>query len=402
MGRKSCHQIAGALLVLVVFSCFAGCGSVPKASLAGNFYTYDYELLLSFTESSYLYQQSAGMRMYQDYTKTVSNVVVQMQDSGFVEPDYGYLLEISPSGRISSSDNASVTGKYYDDGTFYWQGVEESSGALRNLLVRGKLLPSKAQNRADSRYNGSFVLTDPGTGREQQVLVQDGLYFWQYAQPAEGDFEPWPLVVQPDGSIGYHLEMITRSGMAGMYDMTFSSEVHTSGQVELDGSISVSSITKTLGTGMMAPQEAKVNYVATSGSQQLQEKLGQEMGRTLAGGSKAASKNLAGEIRKNSPPLWFAADLDTSPGVAAGRGMKRHEDRAVALELAEAAAVAEAISAISITVARESRGYETNQERRLYEVVETVASRSHDYRVVNSLYDSESSTAYVMVEMEVE
>lgn len=402
MGRKSCHQIAGALLVLVVFSCFAGCGSVPKASLAGNFYTYDYELLLSFTESSYLYQQSAGMRMYQDYTKTVSNVVVQMQDSGFVEPDYGYLLEISPSGRISSRDNASVTGKYYDDGTFYWQGVEESDGVLRNLLVRGKLLPSRAQDRADSRYDGSFVLTDPGTGREQQVLVQDGLYFWHYAQPKEDDFEPWPLVVQPDGTIVYSLEMITRSGMVGMYDMTFSSEVYTSGQVELDGSISVSSITKTLGTGMMAPQEAKVNYVATSGSQQLQEKLGQEMGRTLAGGSKAASKNLAGEIRKNPPPLWFVADLDTTPGVAAGRGMKRHEDRAVALELAEAAAVAEAISAISITVARESRGHETSQERRLYEVVETVASRSHDYRVVNSLYDSESSTAYVMVEMEVE
>ncbi|MBQ7365958.1 MAG: hypothetical protein IJW57_01900 [Spirochaetaceae bacterium] len=402
MGRKSCHQIAGALLVLVVFSCFAGCGSVPKASLAGNFYTYDYELLLSFTESSYLYQQSAGMRMYQDYTKTASNVVVQMQDSGFVEPDYGYLLEISPSGRISSRDNASVTGKYHDDGTFYWQGVEESGGVLRNLLVRGKLLPSRAQDRADSRYDGSFVLTDPGTGREQQVLVQDGLYFWHYAQPKEDDFEPWPLVVQPDGTIVYSLEMITRSGMVGMYDMTFSSEVYTSGQVELDGSISVSSITKTLGTGMMAPQEAKVNYVATSGSQQLQEKLGQEMGRILAGGTKSASKNLSGGGRKNPPHLWFVADLDTSTDVVAGRGMKWHEDRAVALELAEAAAVAEAISAISITVARESRGYETNQERRLYEVVETVASRSHDYRVVNSLYDSESSTAYVMVEMEVE
>lgn len=402
MGRKSCHQIAGALLVLVVFSCFTGCGSVPKASLAGNFYTYDYELLLSFTESCYLYQQSAGMRMYQDYTKTASNVVVQMQDSGFVEPDYGYLLEISPSGRISSRDNASVTGKYHDDGTFYWQGVEESGGVLRNLLVRGKLLPSRAQDRADSRYDGSFVLTDPGTGREQQVLVQDGLYFWHYAQPKEDDFEPWPLVVQPDGTIVYSLEMITRSGMVGMYDMTFSSEVYTSGQVELDGSISVSSITKTLGTGMMTPQEEKINYVATSGSQQLQEKLGQEMGRTLAGGSKAASKNLSGGGRKNPPPLWFVADLDTSTDVVAGRGMKSHGDSSVALELAEAAAVAEAISAISITVARESRGYETNQERRLYEVVETVASRSHDYRVVNSLYDSESSTAYVMVEMEVE
>ena len=402
MGRKSCHQIAGALLVLVVFSCFAGCGSVPKASLAGNFYTYDYELLLSFTESCYLYQQSAGMRMYQDYTKTVSNVVVQMQDSGFVEPDYGYLLEISPSGRISSRDNASVTGKYHDDGTFYWQGVEESGGVLRNLLVRGKLLPSRAQDRADSRYDGSFVLTDPGTGREQQVLVQDGLYFWQYAQPAEGDFEPWPLVVQPDGTIVYSLEMITRSGMAGMYDMTFSSEVYTSGQVELDGSIAVSSITKTLGTGMMTPQEEKINYVATSGSQQLQEKLEQGMGRILAGGAKSASKNLSGGGRKNPPPLWFVADLDTSTDVVAGRGMKSHEDSSVALELVEAAAVAEAISTISITVARVSRGYETNQERRLYEVVETVASRSHDYRVVNSLYDSESSTAYVMVEMEVE
>ena len=230
------------------------------------------------------------------------------------------------------------------------------------------------------------------------MLVQDGLYFWNYAQPQEGDFESWPLVVQPDGTVDYHLELITRSGMVGMYDMTFSSEVHTTGQVELDGSISVSSITKTLGTGMMAPQESQFNYVATSGSQQLQEKLGKEMSNLLAGGTKSASKNLSGRV-KNPPPLWFVADLDTSGTVVAGRGMKTHEDKAVALELAEAAAVAEAISTISISVTRESHGYETHQQRRLYQVVETFANQNRDYRVVNSHYDLASATAYVMVEL---
>lgn len=406
MKSKKSHQFAVGLLALGATFWFFGCSSVPPSaknsvtekSVGDNFYTYDYELLLSFTESNYLYQQSAGVQMYQDYTKSVTNLVVQMQDSGFVEPDYGYLLEISPLGRISSPDNVSVTGKYYSDGTFYWQGVEESSGVLRNILVRGRLLPSKKKDRADSRYNGSFVLTDPGTGREQEVLVQDGLYFWQYAQPQEGDFESWPLVVQPEGTVDYHLELISRSGMVGMYDMTFSSEVHTTGQVELDGSISVSSITKTLGTGMMAPQESQFNYVATSGSQQLQEKLGKEMSHLLAGGTKSASKNLSGKVM-NPPPLWFVADLDTSGTLVAGRGMKTHEDKAVALELAEAAAVAEAISTISISVTRESHGYETHQERRLYQVVETFANQNRDYRVVNSHYDLASATAYVMVEL---
>ena len=406
MKSKKSHQFAVGLLALGATFWFFGCSSVPPSaknsvtekSVGDNFYTYDYELLLSFTENNYLYQQSAGVQMYQDYTKSITNMVVQMKDSGFVEPDYGYLLEISPLGRISSPDNVSVTGKYYSDGTFYWQGVEESSGVLRNILVRGRLLPSKKEDRADSRYNGSFVLTDPGTGREQEVLVQDGLYFWHYAQPQEGDFESWPLVVQPDGTVDYHLELITRSGMVGMYDMTFSSEVHTTGQVELDGSISVSSITKTLGTGMMAPQESQFNYVASSGSQQLQEKLGKEMSHLLAGGTKSASKNLSGKVM-NPPPLWFGADLDTSGTLVAGRGMKTHEDKAVALELAEAAAVAEAISTISISVTRESHGYETHQERRLYQVVETFANQNRDYHVVNSHYDQETATAYVMVEM---
>jgi hypothetical protein len=94
--------------------------------------------------------------------------------------------------------------------------------------------------------------------------------------------------------------------------------------------------------------------------------------------------------------------LDTSGTLVAGRGMKSHEDRAVALELAEAAAVAEAISTISISVTQENHGYETHQERRLYQVVETVANQSRDYHVVNSHYDQETATAYVMVEMEIE
>lgn len=402
MQEKKIYQLVMGTLVLGVVFYFLGCSSLPplaEGSEGENFYTYDYELLLSFTENNYLYQQSAGVQMYQDYTKSITNMVVQMKDSGFVEPDYGYLLEISPLGRISSPDNVSVTGKYYSDGTFYWQGVEDSSGVLRNILVRGRLLPSKKEDRADSRFNGSFVLTDPGTGREQEVLVQDGLYFWQYAQQQEGDFESWPLVVQPDGTVDYHLELISRSGMVGMYDMTFSSEVYTTGQVQPNGSISVSSITKTLGTGMMAPQESQFNYVATSGSQQLQEKLGKEMNQMLSGGTKATSKNFSG---KNPPPLWFVAGLDTSGTLVAGRGMKTHEDKAVALELAEAAAVAEAISTISISVTRESHGYETHQERRLYQVVETVANQSRDYHVVNSHYDQETATAYVMVEMEIE
>ena len=402
MQEKKFYQLVMGTLVLGVVFYFLGCSSLPPLTEGAdgeNFYTYDYELLLSFTENNYLYQQSAGVQMYQDYTKSITNMVVQMKDSGFVEPDYGYLLEISPLGRISSPDNVSVTGKYYSDGTFYWQGVEDSSGVLRNILVRGRLLPSKKEDRADSRFNGSFVLTDPGTGREQEVLVQDGLYFWQYAQQQEGDFESWPLVVQPDGTVDYHLELISRSGMVGMYDMTFSSEVYTTGQVQPNGSISVSSITKTLGTGMMAPQESQFNYVATSGSQQLQEKLGKEMNQMLSGGTKVTSKNFSG---KNPPPLWFGADLDTSGTLVAGRGMKSHEDRAVALELAEAAAVAEAISTISISVTQENHGYETHQERRLYQVVETVANQSRDYHVVNSHYDQETATAYVMVEMEIE
>ena len=67
--------------------------------------------------------------------------------------------------------------------------------------------------------------------------------------------------------------------------------------------------------------------------------------------------------------------------------------------MAEAAAVAEAISTISISVTGESHGYETHQERRLYQVVETFANQNRDYRVVNSHYDLASATAYVMVEL---
>lgn len=377
---------------------FFSCQSLPVDDGTVRYYSYDYELMFNFSEYNLMMQQNLDYSMSQDYTKKTTGSVVLMQNNTFVEPDFGYRLVIVPNGIIYSPDNPSVTGKYKPNGEFYWRGVNEASGFFRNILVTGKLNLSTEQDRADSSFNGSFILTDPGTGREQQVLIQDGIYFWQYAQKEDADFEPWPIIIEKDGSFATSLEMITRSCLtfSGMeepltQETIYSTEQHSQGQVQ-PGSLSVQTVTKTLGQGLSGNRQQDFTYVGTVASMEQQEQLQNKMNQVFMTGNKELDRS-----QQSTPPLWYVVDINLDQDYLLGRGSKKHSDKAEALKLAQVAAVADLVSAISLEVKSQSYGKETKEEKKLYQIVETVSNQKIEYEVVNSFYDEEFSTAYVMV-----
>lgn len=389
------NQIKNSLFIIgiffILFSIFS-CKSLPEEPLLGEYYTYDYELFLNFTEANFFYEQTAGFKMQMDYTKTIEGSVVFRQENRFVEPDFGYTLIITKTGGIYSPDNPSVTGRLKTNGQIYWQGFEETAGVIRNFLVKGTFKPCYAYNRASSDYDGSYILTDSGSGREQQVLIHNGLCFWEYTQKQEEDFEPWPLIVNPDGTIKYTMSLLTRTSGTGMYDMTYETTHFTEGKV-VPGSISLSSVTKTIGNQSDDKNETNFNYVGTTASKQLNEKMQKNMNQVLTNGSKSKSVKKTG-----TPPVWFIVDLDANSDVLVGRGMKQHTDKETALKLAEITAVSDLICAKSIIVASNSLTKQTNQEKSLYQIVDTISKNNVQYRVINSFYDSTNSIAYVMVE----
>lgn len=370
----------------VWFSLFA------EENSSGDFYTYDYELLLQFTETNFLYQE-AGFDMKMDYTKKMEGCVVFVQDNKFVEPDFGYTLKISNTGKIYSSDNLSISGRVKPNGEFHWLGIEETSGGLRNILVKGTLKKSKPSERASKEFDGSFLLKDTGTGREQEVVIHDGLYFWEYAQKQENDFNPWPTIVLPDGSISCKMTLTTRTSMTGMQDLIYSTEHITKGQVK-PGSISLQSITKTIGNQTGDDSNEGFFYSDTVGSKQLQEKLSKKMDVVLKSSGKNHHENTTVH-----PPYWYEANWEDSSDKKIGRGMKQFSDKETALKLAKIAAVSDLISSISIDVKNETQSQKTESEKNLYQIVESVAKQNIDYNVVNSHFDEENCIAYVMVEM---
>lgn len=117
------------------------------------------------------------------------------------------------------------------------------------------------------------------------------------------------------------------------------------------------------------------------------------MKQVLLGETKSKPVKKAG-----TPPVWFIMDLDVNSDVLAGRGMKQHSDKQTALKLAEMTAVSDLICVKSIYVTSSSQIKQTNQEKRLYQIVDSVSSQNLEYCVTNSFYDSANCTAYVMVE----
>ncbi len=380
---------------IISFVLFVSCvwfNMFAEENSSGDFYTYDYELLLQFTETNFLYQE-AGFDMKMDFTKKMEGCVVFVQDNEFVEPDFGYTLKISNTGKIYSSDNLSISGRVKANGEFHWLGIEETSGVLRNILVKGTLKKSKPSERASREFDGSFLLKDTGTGREQEVVIHDGLYFWEYAQKQENDFNPWPTIVLPDGSISCKMTLTTRTSMTGMQDLIYSTEHITKGQVK-PGSISLQSITKTIGNQTGDDSNEGFFYSDTVGSKQLQEKLSKKMDVML----KSSGKN-HNENKTVHPPYWYEANWEDSSDKKVGRGMKQFSDKETALKLAKIAAVTDLISTISIDVKNETQSQKSESEKNLYQIVESVAKQNIDYNVINTHFDEENCIAYVMVEI---
>lgn len=368
----------------VWFSLFA------EENSSGEFYTYDYELLLQFTESNVL-NQEAGFELKMDFTKQMEGSVVYVQDNKFVEPDFGYTIIITKTKKLYSLENPSISGRIKQNGEFYWSGIEETSGALRNILVKGTLKKSKPSERASKEFDGSFLLKDSGTGREQEVVIHDGLYFWEYAQKQDGDFNPWPTIVLPDGTISFKMTLTTRAFMTGIQDLIYLTEHITKGQVK-PGSISLYSITETIGNQTGDDSNEGFFYSDTVGSNQLQEKLKNKMNLVIKPNAKKETKN-------TNAPYWYEANWEDSSDKTFGRGQKKHDDKETAMKLATIAAVTDLISTISIDVQNETQSQESESEKKLYQIVESVAKQNIDYKVVNSHFDEENCIAYVMVEL---
>lgn len=403
--------LTAAVLAFYIAGCAGSPQTAPSAEytlfslpIADGWYSYDFERVMKGVEAEYLFAAQTGMVMIQETTLNQTGTVILADRGSFRDPAAGILLRTDGDGRIDSPENPTVAGFIRADGSFRWSGYADT-GMLWHYEVSGRLVPLTASMRADSSFDGLYEITDSNSGREQLVSIQDGLYTWRYLHSMEEDnpFEPWPTRVLPDGSFSYEMEITSVVEMVGLTRSDFTTRHTMEGRIDPAGGMSMQSLTLTGGAGVLPSGGAPAVF---SGTRTVDENwhAGNSPPRpeVLAG---AAATAAVGQQRAVSPvvnpaePGWFRA-IPARDGYLRAAGSKTFRDRATALAMAESVAAADLASRLRIHI-ESSLDTATGTERdSLVRVINARSSLRLPYTVVERSWDQNSSTAWVLVELD--
>lgn len=414
-----------ALFVIASLSA-AGCAGTPQASapeaqpakpsllpLADGWYSYDFVRVMKGVEAEYLFAAQTGMRMIQETTLDQKGTVILADNGIFRDPAALVLLRADADGRIDSPDNPTISGLVRADGSFRWSGYVDT-GMLWHYEVSGRLHPITAADRAGKSFNGLYEITDSASGRKQLVSITDGLYTWRYLDSREEDslFEPWPTLVQPDGSFTFEMEITSLVEMVGLTRSDFTTRHTMEGRVEQAGGISMQSLTVTGGAGALPSGGAPAVY---SGVRSVDEswQTGDRPARpeVLAGAAPATTAATAGAtaaagqqktgapVVNSAAPGWFSA-IPARDGYLRAAGSKTFRDRSTALAMAEAVAAADLASRLRVHLESSLETAAGTERDSLVRVINARSSLRLPYSVAESSWDAASSTAWVLVEID--
>ncbi len=388
---------------LALFSC----ASVPKTVFPPDgIYSYDFERYVDCVEVTAMYK-AYGMDAYQNILKKSYGNAVLMQSGAFVEPETRILISISPSGKVTSPQNPSITGIYKKNGDFFFHGYYEENSQISKITINGKLMLTKESDRASEDFDGNFILTDNGTERKQKVRIENGLYLWEYEEKQEDDFTTWPVIVASDGTIHCGFDMTVRSGVKNMSDMLVSSTNESYGKVKTDGSIQIQTVTKNYGSGQSG-EESRIDFSGVRGSENLsqiskEKSTDSKIKRTL---TKTSGKMQV--PKKENPPEWYSDFIPNDSDFLYGSARKSHSDKETALRIAELIAMSQIKSSLvqdfvssseaEKTMIQEADG-KTKAESRFFRAAETFSLMKIPYEVAESFFDEKTGTAYVVVRL---
>jgi hypothetical protein len=371
----------------------------PPASLlplVSGWYLYNFERTFKGVEDEYNFAQSTGMQMVQEVTVRQSGTVTWCEEGVLHDPVLDMYLTVDGEGRIRGVDTPGVSGTLSPDGAFYWSGLTEQNGRLNHVAVTGSLIPLPPSSRGDSRYDGLYHLTDTGTGREQLVLVKEGLYTWSYIDGEAAGFTPWPTLIQPDGSFGFDMEWTTVLRM-GESRADYSTGFTVEGRIDPAVGISLEILSHTAGTtgaGGNRPEVYTGTMVRTA--EFPNERLPADVGTALPAAVGAARKAPASDW--SGYPAWYQ-NPPVRENAVFGVGQKTFADRDTAFAMAEAAAAADI--ALRLRMRIESRIEETENAagHRAESVINIEAMEKIPYRVAERIYREDTGTAFVLLEL---
>lgn len=373
----------------------ASCATTMQSGV----YTYNYERVASSVDVREMYR-AYGIEGGQSVEKKAEGAAVLVEGRQFTDPETGVRIEVGSDGSVSSPENGTIQGAYKKDGSLSFFGFYEENGQTIQISLKGRLVRSEPGARAGSEFDGEYRATDSGTERSQIVTVSDGLYLWEYEDAEDGDFEPWPTVVRPDGTFSSSFELTTHATLGSHSEQTFCTRHQTEGKLQSGGGIRIQTLTVTNGTGTAGTQEP-LTYEGVRASTEARTVPADKI-RTAFSGAGRRKRVAAGAPREIPAPKWYSERLSVEPDKFVSCGMKTGGDRETVLKIAESIAAGKIASYIALDVHTatdaEQKSSETSSESRLYKTVSTVSQRQIPYTVVEQFYSEEHGAAFVKIE----
>jgi len=382
----------------------AGERTVNLLPLGDGWYQYDFTRTFRGIEDEHNFAVNFGMPMRQELTWRYAGVVVNVQGGFLFDPVTGIELFIDDEGQITSRENMSIRGSLDSDGTFFWNGLHEEHGRLNSVFVRGTLTPLPASARGGREFDGIFHLADSGSGRQILARVSDGFYTWSFIDGEEAGFDPWPTLIRPDGSFSFGMDMSTIMEMTGLSSQNFTTTVSVEGRVIPGQGISLEEVSLTAGLGadQFGEQQARPQIfsgTAIRSGEFPNEAIPADI-ETVINAGRSAARAMPRPDPANYPD-WYRT-LPRRQGYIFAAGEKTFETRETALVLAEAAAAASLANQVMMRIVATTVEVANTAGTMIDDRVRTEALQRLNYRIVEQYFNTQTRTAFVLLEMRVE
>jgi hypothetical protein len=399
------HLFAAVFAAIVLFSCAStqGAGKIKNLlPLSAGWYQYDFERTFKGIEDEYNFALSTGMKMVQEITWKYTGVVCRFEDGALYDPVTGIELLIDNAGRISCAENVSIRGTVNRNGSFHWSGLREEHGRLNSIFVKGTLTPLPPSARGGREFDGVYQMTDSGTGRRQLVKISDGFYTWDYLDKEERRFTPWPVLIQPDGSFSFSMDITTVMEMGEFSRVNYSTGFLSEGKVIPGQGISMEEVTRSAGqsanlqSGDQRGAPQTYSGTAIRSGEFPNEAIPQDIENLVQAGRKAV-RAAPKPVRANYPS-WYL-NLPAKTGFIYAAGEKTFDVKETAFAMAQAAAAATLADQIMSRIKSETVEVSTNAGTMIDERIRSEALQRLNYRIVEQTYNEGTRTAFVLLEM---
>lgn len=339
--------------------------------------------LYSYDYNRRIYGIENAMQPYQYKSEKIAygEAVFIDDNRSFFEPELQITIHIGDDNSVSCTENPTVCGIAHDDGRVELTCTLRQNERSFLLVQRSLLLKAYPTLLAGEQYNGIYKFPS----QDKDITVKNGVYYSEL-----------PGTINADGTFTNGFTMSGTIGIAGFGESAFFSEFKEEGRLFTNGELEVKTYSNNSG-GIYT--NASQNFVY-SGIKTSNDVIESE--KTLI--HRKRPQEFTAVYTDIDYPAWFSFSAEKTNNAFYACGAKSAGDKDVAMNIAEAEALAQISALVSVDIYSELSLNQSSADSKteLHEIVEQFTAMNLPHTVTNSFYNEKTGTVYVRIEVPAE